>query len=265
MGELLDVRGVATWHEVSGSGEAVVLLHGGLTNGECFALQVPALVAAGWRVHVPDRRGHGRSPDTDAPFSYAAMAEETVAYLEDVVGGPAHLVGFSDGGNAAMLLAIARPDLVRRLVLMGSNFHHDGLRASDSDHPDLTEIGDADPVDAYLGSLYAAVSPDGPDHWPVVRNKTLEMFRREPTLSVTDLRQINAPTLVLVGDDDVIRLSHTVQLFEALPEPQLAVIPGASHMVLMEQPDAVNAMINSFLAQSGPPAQILPRRVGHSA
>ena len=238
-----------------------MLLHGGLTNGDSFSLQVPALVAAGWRVHVPDRRGHGRSPDTDAPFTYASMAEETVAYIEDVVGGPAHVVGYSDGGNAAMLLAIARPDLLRRLVLMGSNFHHDGFMGNDTDADDTED----DPGTAFLGSLYGAVSPDGPDHWPVVRNKTVEMFRREPTLSVADLHQITAPTLVLVGDDDAIRLSHTVQLFEALPDAQLAVIPGASHLVAIEQPDLVNGVINSFLAQTGPPAQLLPRRVGHSA
>ena len=187
------------------------------------------------------------------------MADETIAYLEDVVGGPADLVGYSDGGNAAMLLAIARPDLVRRLVLMGSNFHHAGFLGNDSDDTE------DDSGDAYLGSLYGAVSPDGPEHWPVVRDKTVEMFRREPTLSAADLRQITAPTLVLVADDDLIRLSHTVQLFEALPDAQLAVIPGASHFVLMEQPDLVNTLINSFLVQTGPPAQLIPRRVGRSA
>jgi pimeloyl-ACP methyl ester carboxylesterase len=71
--------------------------------------------------------------------------------------------------------------------------------------------------------------------------------------------------LVLVGDDDLVRLSHTVQLFEALPDGQLAVIPGASHAVLLERPDLVNRLINSFLGQTGAPAQFIPRRVGHSA
>jgi pimeloyl-ACP methyl ester carboxylesterase len=113
------------------------------------------------------------------------MAEETVAYLEDVVGGPAHLVGYSDGGNAAMLLAIARPDLVQRLVLIGSNLHHEGALVND---PIMATFGTADdPNDAYLASAYGAVSPDGPDHWPIVRNKTVAMFRREPTLMVSDL------------------------------------------------------------------------------
>ena len=258
MGELIDVRGVSTWHEVSGTGEPVVLLHGGLTHGDSWALQLPDIVEAGYRVHVPDRRGHGRSPDTDAPFHYQAMAEETIAYLEDVVGGPAHLVGHSDGAITILLAAIARPDLVKRLVLIGGNFHHEGLV------PKLNEFAADDPDVVYLGALYAEVSPDGADHWPVVHRKTVEMFHSEPTLSTADLAHITAPTLVLAGDDDIAYLSHTVEMFEALPDAQLGIIPGSSHIVIMEQPDLVNRLIISFLTETTP-AQLMPRRHGQAS
>jgi pimeloyl-ACP methyl ester carboxylesterase len=255
MGELIDVRGISTWHEVSGTGEPVVLLHGGLTNGDSWELQVPAVVDAGFRAHVPDRRGHGRSPDTDAPFHYQTMADETIAYLEDVVGGPAHLVGHSDGANVAMLVAIARPDLVCRLVLVSGNFNYAGLV------PEGAEFAADDPGVAYLGALYAEMSPDGAEHWPVVHKKSVEMFHNEPTLSTEDLAQITTPTLVLAADDDMTYLSHTVEMFEALPEAQLGIVPGSSHILTMEQPELVNRLIISFLTDTTP-AQLIPRRHG---
>jgi pimeloyl-ACP methyl ester carboxylesterase len=260
VGELLDIRGVSTWHEVLGAGEPIVLLHGGLTNGDCFAAQTPVLAENGWKVHVPDRRGHGRSPDSDAPFAYSAMADEVIAYIEDVVGGPAHLVGYSDGGNAGLLAALARPDLVRRLVLISANFHHDGMAPGAFDF-----AGDDDPTLAYLGSLYAAVSPDGAEHWPVVWRKTVTMYTSEPSLNVDDLTHVATPTLVLAADDDVVLLSHTVEMYLALPEAQLAIIPGASHLAPMEQPHLVNQVITSFLKQKGPPETIMPVRRAHDA
>ena len=92
MGEYARIGGSDIWYEVAGDGDPVVLLHGGLSDGTAWGLQVPVL-AGQHRVFVPDRRGHGKSPDTDAPFHYDEMADETIAFLEEVVGGAAHLVG----------------------------------------------------------------------------------------------------------------------------------------------------------------------------
>ena len=98
----------------------------------------PSLTA--YRVVAFDRRGHGRTGDTEAPFHYDDMATETVSVLEQVVGGPAHLVGWSDGGIIAMLVALRHPDLVRRLVLIGANFHFNGTLPMDIP-PDSPIIG----------------------------------------------------------------------------------------------------------------------------
>jgi pimeloyl-ACP methyl ester carboxylesterase len=115
----VDVAGLSTWHEVRGDGPAVVLLHGGFSGAAAWSAQAPALAGAGFRVHVPERRGHAHTPDVDAPLTYDVMTEDTIAYLDVVVGGPAHLVGWSDGAVVALLAAQRRPDLVRRIVLMG--------------------------------------------------------------------------------------------------------------------------------------------------
>src|SRR4051812_30153948 len=118
MGEYARLGESDIWYEVMGEGDPVVLLHGGLSDGTAWGLQLPAL-AEHHRVFVPDRRGHGKSPDTDAPFHYEDMAAETIGFLDAIVGGPAHLVGWSDGGIVALFVARDRPDLVRRQVLIG--------------------------------------------------------------------------------------------------------------------------------------------------
>ena len=105
------IAGLPTWHEVGGEGPAVVLLHGGFSGAASWGAQAPALASAGFRVHVPERRGHAHTPDVDGPLTYEVMAADTVAYLEAEVGGRAHLVGWSDGAVVALLVALRRPDL----------------------------------------------------------------------------------------------------------------------------------------------------------
>lgn len=246
---------VDIYYEEHGDGPPVVLLHGGMSDGTGWGMQVPAL-AERFHLYVPDRRGHGRSPDNDEPFSYDAMAGETAAFLTEVVGGPAHLVGWSDGGIVALLVALAKPELVQRQVVIGANFHHEGL---DPEELGLGEGAD-DPEVAILKALYVANAVDGAEHWPTYYAKTSRMWREEPTLTVEDLSRITAPTLVMAGDDEPIPLAHTCALYEALPAGELCVVPGASHGVPLEQPDVVNAAIVRFLTATGSPTTLFPIR-----
>jgi pimeloyl-ACP methyl ester carboxylesterase len=168
-------------------------------------------------------------------------------------GPPAHLVGYSDGGIVSLHVARRRPDLVRSMVLIGTNYHVDGLM------PDW--LGDDDDgAMALLQAGYAAVSPDGGDHFPVVVEKTTAMFTTEPRLTADDLRELTMPTLVLVGDDDAIRHEHTVSLFETLPNAQLAVVPGTSHLLPLEKPALVGTLVDDFLAAGGAVSTFLPLR-----
>src|SRR4051812_38072577 len=109
--QLAEVR---TSYTDEGSGDPVLLLHPGGTDGTAMAMQAQALVPD-HRVLIPDRRGHGRTPGVPGPLTFEAMTRDTVAFLEQVAGGPADLVGCSDGSVVALLTAVARPDLVRRL------------------------------------------------------------------------------------------------------------------------------------------------------
>jgi pimeloyl-ACP methyl ester carboxylesterase len=255
MGDYVELPNAKLWYETAGTtGEPLLLLHGGMSDGSSWGLHATPL-SERFRVVMPDQRGHGRSPDLDGPLTYDAMADDTIAFIETVVGEPAHLVGWSDGGILAILISLRRPDLVRRQVLIGANFHHEGLI------PGTLELSDPDdPTVAIFKAMYEAVTVDGPEHWPVFFHKTTSMWVGQPALTVEDVARITTPTLVLIGDDEPIYLAHTVALYEALADAQLAVIPGASHIVPFEKPDVVRDLITAFLGETAPPATMAPVR-----
>jgi pimeloyl-ACP methyl ester carboxylesterase len=234
----------SVWHEVAGSGDPVVLLHGAFAGASSFEAHVPHLVRSGRRVHVPERPGHAHSPDLDEPFSYQHMATQTADYLEAVIDGPADLVGWSDGAVVALLVARDRPELVRRQVLIGQYFNSSG-RAPDDE---IEALLDDESTKAFLRAEYAQVSPDGPDHFEVVHAKTMHMLRTEPEIDLDSLSRIDAPTLVLQGDRDLVTLAHSQAVVASIPQARLAVLPG-THLLPLEEPDLVTSLLSRFLDQ----------------
>ena len=117
VGAYVNAGGVHTYYEVSGEGEPLVMLHGGLATAESWAMQVPAL-AERYRVYVPERRGHGRTPDVGGPITYEMMAADTAAFLDAAGTGATHLVGWSDGAVVGMPVALRRPELVLKLAVI---------------------------------------------------------------------------------------------------------------------------------------------------
>jgi pimeloyl-ACP methyl ester carboxylesterase len=252
-GRYVDVAGHSTWIYDSGEGEpTIVLLHGGLSNSDELLDTIGPPISENHHVVAFDRRGHGRTADTDAPFHYDDMATETIAVLDQVIGGPAVLVGWSDGGIIALLVSMRRPDLVSRQIVIGTNYHVDGLRPLDLDP--------ASPIGTMIATAYAERTPDGKDHFDVVMAKAIAQFTTEPTLTVDDLATISAPTLVLAGDDDLIELGHTASLYESLPAGRLAIVPGTSHAVPLEAPGEVARLVLDFIVADDPPKTLIPSR-----
>lgn len=240
MGERIAIDGHDTWVEQRGDGaETVLLLHGGMSNSDALLDGIGAILGATRRIVAFDRRGHGHTADTADAFHYDTMATETIGVLEQVVGGPAHLVGWSDGGIVGLLVAMRRPDLVDRLVVIGANFHYDGIHPLDFDPESELAVA--------MMEGYGERSPDGPEHFTDVAAKFMTMATTEPSLTTGDLAVIAAPTLVMAGDDDLIRLDHTCALYEALSIGQLAIVPGTSHALPIERPELVAALIATFL------------------
>lgn len=243
----VDVAGLQTWHEVSGSGEPLVLLHGAFAGASSWLAQTPDLVAAGFRVYVPERRGHAHTPDVDGPLTYSVMADDTIDYLETVVREPAHLVGWSDGAVVGLLVALRRPELVNRIVLIGQ-YYNSGGKSPGGMLDQLLAAGDE--AMKFLRAEYDVVSPDGPEHFPVVYAKLLHLVNTEPELELASLAAVRAPTLVLQGDRDEVTVEHSLAVVAAVPDARLAVLPG-THALPIETPAVVNPLLVSFL-RGGP-------------
>jgi pimeloyl-ACP methyl ester carboxylesterase len=251
-GTLVEVGGQPTWYAEDGSGDPLVYLHGGFSSSREFEPVREAYVAR-FHVFTPDRRGHGRTPDVPGSFTFELYAEDAVAFLEEVVGGPAHLVGYSDGAITALLVGLARPDLVRRMVLISGQFHQSGLLPAFFHGPDAVAELQATPLAAW----YAEESPDGAEHFPVVAAKVVENALTGPTLAAEQLAGVPARTLVMSGDDDAVTLEHTIEMYRSLPDAELAVVPGTSHVLVMEKPELVTRLALDFLT-SDPVPTIMP-------
>jgi pimeloyl-ACP methyl ester carboxylesterase len=243
---ILTLRGHPTWVQIAKkNAPTVVFLHGGMSSSASMLRSIGPGLTEHYRICAFDRRGHGRTADTPEPFSYDLMADEAIAFLE-YLARPAHLVGHSDGGVVALLVALRRPDLLRRVVAIGANYHFNGLRP----YEDFALEGPG--FDQWAES-FAAISPDGIEHARTVAEKTVRLMRTEPTLTTSDLATISVPVLVMASDDEPIELDHTCSLYESIPHAELAIIPGTSHAMLKERTKASVGIIHHFLHSRGPP------------
>jgi len=244
MGLYADVAGLRTYYERHGSGEPLLLLHGGGCSAGSWEPQIAAL-AERFEVYVPERRAHGRTPDVDGPLTYEAMAGDTAGFMDALGIGSAHLVGWSDGAVVAAVVALRRPELARRLVLIGQYFTADGQRPEARRLFAMPEV-----LAAMFRAPYEQLSPDGPEHFPVVLEKLLGLWQSDPGLGPESLARITAPALVMQGDDDLVTVEHSAAVAAALPDAQLAVVPGTTHSLPAEKPELVNRLILDFLTPS---------------
>ena len=254
----IPLNGHPTWVTIpKKKGPIVVLLHGGMSSSASLLSSIGPYLEKDFRVAAFDRRGHGATADTDEPFSYDAMADEAIAFIS-YLGKKVHLVGHSDGGNVALIVAMKRPDLVHRMVVVGANYHFDGVLPQD----------DFDVEGPYFNEWkvkYGSLSPNGEEHAREAYIKTTTMFATQPTFSEQDLKAITVPTLVMAGDDDVIRTSHTVSMFDAIEGSQLCIVPGTSHALLKERTKFCSRIIRRFLKQDGVAKTFMPQRVDRKA
>jgi pimeloyl-ACP methyl ester carboxylesterase len=238
MPEYINLRNHQVYnYEWDHDGEAVVLLHGGLSKTSSWDyLMVPPLEDE-FHVFAYDRTGHGFTGDQPGSLHFEFQCQEAIAYLEDVVKEPAHLIGYSDGGIIALMVAIKRPELVKSIVAIGANYHY-SAPLKDFLEARVSEEDQAE---------YNLISPDAPH---TLLEKTIrmnEIWKTEPDISLSEIASIQCPVLVMAGDDDVIAHDHTISLYEALPLGQLAIIPGTSHGLVKEKPALLIAVIMQFL------------------
>jgi len=242
-GRYAEVNGIRMYYEVRGSGPVLVLLHGGAGNGMQFNRQVPAFEMH-FRLIVPDMCAQGRSTDRPGPLTYHAMAEDVIALMNVLSVKRFDLMGWSDGGDTGLDLAIHHKDRLRRLVTFGANFSPSGLNPADvawNDTATAAAFGDG------MREGWTRLSPE-PDHYEAAMQKILVMWRTLPRFTAAELHSIQARVLVCAGDHDLIRREHTEALARAIPGAQVWFVPGASHGAMLEKPDEVNARVIEFLS-----------------
>jgi pimeloyl-ACP methyl ester carboxylesterase len=226
------------------SGPAVILLHGGLGNGEHFAHQVPAL-ADRFRVIAIDSRGQGRSTLAKGKLSYHAMASDVVAVLDALQIKKASMVGWSDGGAIALALGIDFADRVDKLFVFGTNYDRHGSKARSGPSPTFTAYAAKCRAD-YHRLVKSPASPK--DAYDAAAVALAPVWRAPSSFTKEQLRSIKARTLVASGDrDEIILLDQVKEMAELIPNGRLAVFKDASHFALWQDPAAFNKVLVEFL------------------
>ncbi|MCR4963344.1 MAG: alpha/beta hydrolase [Firmicutes bacterium] len=214
-----------------GNGEPILLLHGNGENCGYFKGQMEAF-AKRYHVYAIDTRGHGKTARGNKPFTIRQFAEDLLFFLDEHHMEKAHLLGFSDGGNTAMVFAMKYPDRVGRLILNGANLNPKGVRRS-------TQL----PIEVgyRIAKRFSQKSDSARLH-----EEMLGLMVNEPNITPAELKAIRAKTLVIAGTKDMIRESHTRLLAEHIPNSRLIFIHG-DHFIAHKKPEAFNKAVLDFL------------------
>lgn len=216
------VNGLNMYYEDQGNGPPLVLLHGGM--GSVPEKWAPFFIPS-FRVITPDQMGQGRTADiADRPFHYHEMAEDTVELMRQLGVESAHVVGYSDGGIVGLDMAVNHPQRVAKLVVSGANARVDGYTQDNQEF-----LRSFDPAAEPVWDDYVQRSPDGAEHWPVVLARMKLMWTNEPSFTNDELRTITAPTLLIIGDDDIVTPEHAAEMSATIPDAQLCLVPDAGH------------------------------------
>lgn len=219
------------YYEKLGEGFPLILLHGNGEDSTYFKGQKEAL-SRHFCVYALDTRGHGRSPRGSAPFTLQQFAEDLRNFMDRQGIAKAHLLGFSDGGNIALLFALRYPRRVEKLILNGANLDPKGVKLS-VQLPVVLGYG--------LASVMALA-----DKGALPKKELLGLMVTQPHITPQQLSALRIPTLVAAGERDMIRESHTRLIAASIPGAQLCILPG-SHFVAAENPTAFNRAVLEFL------------------
>ena len=232
--------GALIWFAAFGSGQPVILLHGGLGHAGNWGAQVPALVEAGYRAVVIDSRGHGHSTRDERPYSYAVMAEDVIAVMNTLQIERAAFVGWSDGAVIALLLADKYPERAAGVLYFACNVDPSGAK----DFEMTPVIGRCLSRHVKDYQRFSAT----PDDFDAFSEAVGEMQRTQPNLSAEDLARIRVPLTVLHSEhDEFITREHAEYLARTIPGAAFAYMAGVSHFAPVQRPEVFNQELMRFL------------------
>ncbi len=255
-GRYATVNGLQMYYEVHGpeTGRPLVLLHGAFSGiGVDFAELLPAL-AQNRRVIAVEQQAHGHTADIDRPLRVEHMADDTAALLGQLGVTQADVLGYSVGATVALLMGVAHPELVHKLVLVTPGYDNNSL------HPGLLDgLQDFKPEMLHgtpFHDYYLATAPR-PEDFPRLVEKKVEMDRHYPDHPKSAIEALAAPVLLVAGDSDIVRNDYVVEFFgllggnvvgdmAGLPDSQLAILPGTTHLTVIHRPE-LHTMVPAFL------------------
>jgi pimeloyl-ACP methyl ester carboxylesterase len=229
-----EINGIRLYYEVYGHGDPLVVLHGNGGSIEALRYQIE-FFRSHREVIAIDSRGHGRSEMGPGTLTYVQMADDVAGLLAQLHAEPADLLGWSDGGIVALLVALRHPEAVHRIAISGANLT-----------PEALKPGDLSGMKSGLAEAERKIAAgDRSKPWETQR-QYLQLMITQPHITASDLSRITAPALVLAGEHDMIPEPHTRLIAAGLPNARLHIFPGAGHAALMEVPDAFNATVEGF-------------------
>jgi pimeloyl-ACP methyl ester carboxylesterase len=244
------------YYEIHGEGQPLALVHGAFSGiGTSFGALLPGL-ARTRQVIAFELQAHGRTADIDRPLSLEQMADDVAAALRHLGIERADVFGYSMGAGVALRIVGRHPDLVRKLIFASGAYDLSGV------HPGLMEgLAEMKP-EMMFGSPwheeYLRIAPH-PENFASLFAKKTQMDRETQNLPAETIRAIQAPTLIIIGDSDLVRPEHAVEMFRllgggvfgdtpaGLPKSQLAILPGTSHVTVVSRVDLLLAIIPAFL------------------
>lgn len=252
LGRVAEVGDLRMFYEVFGEeneGPPLLLLHGGTSNIELsYSLQI-AFFSGHRRVLAVEQMGHGRTADLPGrPFSYRQMADDTAQLLHQLEWPAVDVIGFSDGANIGLQLALRHPERVRKVAVSGAT---SSPAVMDSATVEWLRAADADDWPADIREAYARLSPDGAEHWPVALERMKKMWLEFEPFSPQDLARIKAPALLIGGDSDV-PVEHVTEMFRAIPRARLLILPGTGHETFQSRSEWLHPILQEFFAEPMP-------------
>jgi pimeloyl-ACP methyl ester carboxylesterase len=249
------VNGLNMYYEIHGTGRPLVLLHGNLSTIDVdFGRIIPAL-AKTRQVIAVEQQAHGHTADIDRPLTIQNWTDDTAALLRSLDVTGADVFGYSSGSAVALQLAIDHPSLVRKLILASTSYRLDGLRPKVLGG--IEQIQPEHLAGTPFEQAYARVAPR-PEDWPVLIEKVKQMDSELPDWPAETIKNLGKPVLLVIGDSDIVRPEHAVEMFRllgggvmgdmtGLPSSRLAVLPGTTHVTLVHRADWLASMVEEFL------------------
>ena len=232
-GKYYDVRGIKMYVEVYGKGAPLLLTHGNGGSIGAFSKTIPYF-SKKYMVIAVDSRAHGKSIDTKDSLSFEMMADDFSALLDKMHIKSAYVIGWSDGGINALVMAMRHPDKVIKLASTGANLTPDSTALQPPVWKDFVKQYNAD-------KDKSRTTAKQKNDWKIF---TLDYF--QPNIPFAALKAIKCPSLIICGDHDLIPIEHTTKIYQAIPQAYLWVVPNSGHGTLIEHTDDFNKLVDEF-------------------